>query len=189
MGPCKKDGNVSLDGRGPEEQRADYGRRNRTRQESKERNRQKSRPDQGLVVDANIVFAALIRDGPTRQLIAKLDVPLLAPETILAEIMKHHKHLLEKSNATELEFDKILKALFLKIDVAHFREYHNFIELAKLLTKDIGDVPFVALALARQADIWSEDKGFPKNEDFRVFKTKEILERINRTALNSDHKV
>ena len=42
-----------------------------------------------LVVDANIVFAAIIKGDKTAEIIVSDDVNLITPEFVLSEIKKH----------------------------------------------------------------------------------------------------
>ncbi|MBI4141956.1 hypothetical protein HY484_03470 [Candidatus Woesearchaeota archaeon] len=40
---------------------------------------------------------------------------------------------------------------------------------------DLNDAPFIAAALATQADIWSDDLHFQRQKRVRVWKTKDLL--------------
>lgn len=64
-----------------------------------------------LVVDANILFAALIRDGPTLNLMLAKDVRLFIPEFILGEFAEHRAEMLEKTRRSRDEFEEILSLL------------------------------------------------------------------------------
>ena len=54
-----------------------------------------------LVVDANILFAALIKEDITSELIFKLRLHLFAPEFILEEFEKYKEELKNKTGRTE----------------------------------------------------------------------------------------
>ena len=45
-----------------------------------------------LVIDANIIFAALIKESVTYHLLCRNDFHLFTPEFILTEIEKHKHH-------------------------------------------------------------------------------------------------
>jgi len=49
-----------------------------------------------LIVDANILFAALIKQGKTDELLFVDHLHLFAPEFILIEFEKHKKEILQK---------------------------------------------------------------------------------------------
>lgn len=55
-----------------------------------------------LVIDANIIFAVLLKEGITSDLIFKHT--LYAPEFIFEEFSKYKDYLKEKTNRTENEF-------------------------------------------------------------------------------------
>ena len=62
-----------------------------------------------LVVDANILFAALIKDGITAKLLFLDDLHLYAPEFLLDEFNKHRNYLLNKTHRTKEDFNEISK--------------------------------------------------------------------------------
>lgn len=45
---------------------------------------------------------------------------------------------------------------------------------------DPDDVPFLALALQREADIWSDDKHFQKKDAVRVWRNHELIDELDR---------
>jgi len=184
-----KDGEAERSGQNIGKQRTNYERCHNNGERDEEKYGKKIRINERIVVDTNIMIAAALVNGTSRNLLLYAPNEFIAPDIVLGEFESYRNYMMKKTHTTISEFYKVKALIFSNIEIVHFREYHNFIGLAKLLTKDIGDVPFVALALARQADIWSEDKGFPKNKDFGVFTTKDILEQMNRNSLNSDHKV
>lgn len=50
-----------------------------------------------LVVDANILFAALVKESRTAELLFRDDFHLYAPDFILQEFSKYEQELLEKT--------------------------------------------------------------------------------------------
>jgi len=65
-----------------------------------------------LVVDANVVFSALIREGSTLRLlefnsIFKI-IELVAPEFLWDEIEEHKEEIIKKSKLSEEELEKVL---------------------------------------------------------------------------------
>ena len=61
-----------------------------------------------LVVDANILFAALIKENITSELLLKREFHLFAPEFIFDEFKKYRDYLKNKSERTDEDFDHLL---------------------------------------------------------------------------------
>jgi predicted nucleic acid-binding protein len=64
-----------------------------------------------LVVDANVLFSALIRDGVTRKLFFEDRLELFAPEYLFEEFAGHRKEILQKSQRSEVEFGHVMTIL------------------------------------------------------------------------------
>lgn len=133
-----------------------------------------------LIIDANILFAALIKESTVRWLIFHLDVELIAPEFILEEIEKHKEEILRKSKLDEKTFVSVLqkikeKIVFLSDEVTVMK-----LEEAFSFMKDIdkNDCIFLAAALATNSGIWSDDAHFKKQTKVKVWTTKELVPYI-----------
>jgi len=57
-----------------------------------------------LVVDANVLFSALIKEGFTYNLLFNEKFHLFTPEYIFTELEKHKEEILEKTERSEEEF-------------------------------------------------------------------------------------
>lgn len=79
-----------------------------------------------LVVDANILFAALIRNNKTAELLLKDKFHLFAPEYLLEEFVEHKEEIIRKSDRPREEFNKFLEILKKRI---MFCPYDNFKKL------------------------------------------------------------
>ncbi|MFH0954557.1 MAG: PIN domain-containing protein [Candidatus Micrarchaeota archaeon] len=64
-----------------------------------------------LVLDANILFAALIKDSKTAELMLDPRLELHIPEFALQEFSKYEQHILKKTSRTKEEFQEILAAI------------------------------------------------------------------------------
>ena len=64
-----------------------------------------------LVVDANILFAALIKESTTRKILFLKYLHLFAPDFLLEEVSKYKEEILTKTGKSEEKFLKILHAL------------------------------------------------------------------------------
>ncbi|MFH1200365.1 MAG: PIN domain-containing protein, partial [Candidatus Micrarchaeota archaeon] len=60
------------------------------------------------VIDANILFAALLKEGLTRRLLFNPDLSLCAPKFIASEYLKYRKYLLGKYSFGEEKFEILL---------------------------------------------------------------------------------
>ncbi len=129
-----------------------------------------------LVVDANILFAALIKEGATSDLLFKDSLHLFAPEFLLVEFEKYRKLIKVKTNRSDAEFDKLIGVLDRRISFVPLEEIRPFIETAIEITPDEKDAPYLALALRLDIPVWSNDRALKEKQDVvRVFSTHDLL--------------
>jgi predicted nucleic acid-binding protein len=64
-----------------------------------------------IVVDANILIAALLKDSSIREIIINTDNQPLVPEIHFEEIEEHKNELLEKSVLSEEDFNALISNL------------------------------------------------------------------------------
>lgn len=100
-----------------------------------------------LVVDANVLFASLIKQGKTIELLFNEDFRLFAPEFILEELSEHEEEILQKSKRTREEFCEILAALEEVIMLVPNEEFAVFFQEARKISPDPDDFQYFALAL------------------------------------------
>ncbi len=129
-----------------------------------------------LVIDANIIIAALIKNSTIRSLILQKQFELLSPEFVLSEIHKHKQLIIRKSGLTSEEYTLVINTLFEAITIVPKKTYQHLLLKASKELSDQKDVPFLALALATQSSIWSDDKGFFETKTVKTFTTRDILE-------------
>lgn len=127
-----------------------------------------------LVLDANVLFAALLKDSGSRKLIGDRRLVLFAPEFLLVEFDKYSRELKERTGLSDDDFSELSARLVNRIKFVPDREIIPFMAAANHLTKDKKDVPYIACALAVNADIWSSDRHFD-NKRVKVFSTRELL--------------
>ena len=70
-----------------------------------------------LVIDANILFAALIKNSKTAELMLEKQIALFAPEFLIEEFGKYRSIILRKMHRTEDEFNRFLKILRRRIRI------------------------------------------------------------------------
>ena len=133
-----------------------------------------------LVVDSNIVFAALLKKSTTRKLLLDPPCLLYAPRILLQEIKKYEEQIQERTGLSKKDLETLLGLVLENITFVDKEKYKESMKEAEELMADIdlGDVPFVALALEIRADaIWTENvRHFGKQQRIKVCKTKDVLD-------------
>jgi predicted nucleic acid-binding protein len=134
-----------------------------------------------LVIDANIVFSALLTDGTTRDLIFDSQLRLYAPEYLFSELNEHllsDSELKRKLSQTNEETSIILHELLGTIQVLPLSDYRVFVKPALEICPDEFDVPYFALALSLKIPIWSNDKRLKKQNTIQIFDTRDLLDLL-----------
>lgn len=130
-----------------------------------------------LVVDANILFAALIKRNVTSHLLFRDNFHLYAPEYIFTEFRKYKKLILSKTERSDEEFEMFINILQRRINIVPKEEFKSFVKQAKIISPDPKDVPYISLALRLNSAIWSNDRALKeKQEDVRVYTTSELID-------------
>jgi predicted nucleic acid-binding protein len=128
-----------------------------------------------LVVDANIIFAALVKDGLTIDLLLEPELHLFAPEFLFTEILKYKEELMKKTNRPEEDFNEIFEVLRQKITIIPKEEFESFLEEAHSICPDENDAVYFALVLRLNIAIWSNDKKLKEQNTVRIYSTKDLL--------------
>ncbi len=128
----------------------------------------------GLVVDANILFSALIKDSFAYNILFSDAFHLFTPEYIFTELEKHKKKILAKTEHTEEEFLRILETLKQRIIIVPLEELIPYVKEAEELTPDPDDMAYFALALKLNCAIWSNDKKLKEQNKIKVYHTHEL---------------
>ena len=138
-----------------------------------------------LVVDADILFAALIKDNSiTRELITSDIFNIYCPEFVFNELKKYEKFIISKreKNNQLLTYKEAVKTLLYFVKVIPTEYYEDKIKEAYEIMKEIDekDTHYVALALELNCPIWSNDNDLKKQNKVKVYNTKELLEEFFR---------
>jgi len=128
-----------------------------------------------LVVDANVLFSALIKDSYTVELVFNEDLKLYTAEFIIEEFWKYESIILKKTHRTREEFIQIMHQLKDIITVIPQEEYTRFMKLAELISPDENDVAYFALAMKLDCGIWSNDKKLKEQVKVKVYSTEEVI--------------
>ena len=133
-----------------------------------------------LVVDANILFVALIKEGSTAELLISDKLHLFAPEFLFTEFTKYEELILKKTHRSHEEFNQLLEILKEQITIVPKKKITPFIDKAENISPDPKDTVYLALALALKSNIWSNDKRLKLHQEkITVFSTEELIKKTN----------
>lgn len=139
-----------------------------------------------LIIDANIIFAALIKEGLTAELIISDELQLFAPEFLLEEISKYQDQIFEKTHRSKEEFEIFVQILNEYITFIPQKNINPFLEKANLFSPDPKDSVYLALALALKSAVWSNDKKLKEEQvQVKVLSTEDL---INKTKILKKNK-
>ncbi len=127
-----------------------------------------------LVVDANVLFAALIKESFSYNLLFSGKFHLFTPEYIFTEFENHKEELLEKTDRTTEEFFRLVEILKRRIVLVPLEELLPYVEEAEKLTPDPDDMVYFALALKLNCSIWSNEKKLKEQDKIEVYNTYEL---------------
>lgn len=130
-----------------------------------------------FVVDANVIFSALIADATTRTLLIDLDHEYYTPEFVHTEIRKHRSTIEEKSGVSASAVEVVLDTLFDELLLVPDGNLKPHLQVAHTAIGDTDpdDVPYLAAALATDAAIWSDDGDFAKQSRVDVYTTSDMV--------------
>ena len=131
-----------------------------------------------LVLDANILFSALIKDSLTAELIFNEDFKLYTCEFIIEEFFKYEKEIMKKTHRAREQFITIMHQLKDIITVIPKEEYSHLLVEAEKFSPDPKDIMYFALAMKLNGSIWSNDKLLKKQDKVKVYLTSEIMQLV-----------
>tara|TARA_Y100000310_G_scaffold72788_1_gene68896 strand:+ start:1050 stop:1472 length:423 start_codon:yes stop_codon:yes gene_type:complete len=134
-----------------------------------------------LIVDANVVISALIRDGKSRELLIYSPFTFYSPDSLLESIEKYKDEFVKKSGLTLEEFEVVLNFILKRIIIVKKEEYESQLMRANEIMGhiDVEDVAYVALALFIEGSvIWSDDAHFQEQDEIEVYRTEDVVRRI-----------
>ena len=116
-----------------------------------------------IVVDANIIIAALLGSRGKIAILTSYNHMFYAPSFAVDEIKRYRQQICAKMNWTSEEFNIYLEALLVFITLLDHQGYERYLEksLSAIKQRDVKDADYIACALLISADfIWTEDKDF-----------------------------
>ncbi len=133
-----------------------------------------------LVLDTNILVAALIKDSVTREILLHPEMEYFVPEFAFQEIEKITTEILHKSKLSDEKFQLLIESLKSNLLIVPETDIKHREEAARVMDSiDPKDAIFIALALSVRNDgIWSEDKHFEKQNRIKIWKTKDLIKYL-----------
>lgn len=126
-----------------------------------------------MVVDANIIFAALIAKGVIADILFTSKYSFYAPEECLYEIQKYESLLKKKTH--RMNIHTVFARLMSHIHFVANKTYKNSKEKATAQSPDPNDAAYLALAHHLKCPLWSDDKELKNQNLVLVINTQEIL--------------
>ncbi len=133
-----------------------------------------------LIADANILFAAFIRNSTTRMvLLTRTPIPLklYVPPFIFEEAYKYRKLLAKKTNLEENEIMALLFELISasNIEILKEKDLFKFKDESEVVSPRKNDAPYFASALYKNCGIWSNDRPLKGQKRIIIINTAELL--------------
>jgi predicted nucleic acid-binding protein len=133
-----------------------------------------------LIVDANPLISSLL-GGTARQVLLSDQFEFHSTQYTLFEVEKYLPNLARHLERPEIE---IREQFHLLPVISHQpRDYENHISQAEKLIggRDPKDVPILALTLQLGYPIWTEDRDFFDLPEITLYRTADLLLRIEKT--------
>lgn len=131
-----------------------------------------------LTVDANVFFAALIRDSTTRQLWFQPQLQLVTPAFLLVEFEKYLAVIQKKFKGSPTELCALAERLTQNARFVPDAELKPYLIPASTLCKDENGWLYLACALKEDTALWSNDQALKNQYRVRVLTTAELLKQI-----------
>jgi len=131
-----------------------------------------------IVIDANIIISALVKDGKSAELLVNPVLELYAPEFFMEEIIKYKDEILGKTHRNLEGFSLILSEILLLTKIIPKSDFGDYIDEVRLFSPDEKDNTYLALALKLNCPIWSNDKGLKEQTRVKIYSTEEIIDEL-----------
>ena len=137
-----------------------------------------------IVIDANRIFAALIKDSTTRAILYDENFEFITPDFTTTELNKYKEDVKLKSKLDDKGFEVLLAIVFDQIIIVPETDYTNIVEKYRSEIKDKKDLPYLALCIVSKADgIWTHDSNIIEQKIVKVFTNIDML-RMSGQATN-----
>ncbi len=136
-----------------------------------------------IVVDANVVIAALARQSVTKEVLLYPFIDYYTPDFLLEELVEHEEEIISKMKTDEFGYKKALEVITKKIKIVKRDAYVQFLNQAhEIIGKiDKDDEAYIAVALGIKANgVWSYDPHFKQQKAIKLFSTGELIRIIKK---------
>jgi predicted nucleic acid-binding protein len=133
-----------------------------------------------IVVDANMLIAALIKNGKAREILLSGKFEFVSPGFVKDEMYKYYDYIRNRAQTTKKELDLLIEIIFKEIVVVPSTRYNGELNRAKALMKeDTDDVPYVACYFALKCDaIWTHDPHFYEKHEIKIVRTSYLIKLL-----------
>jgi hypothetical protein len=142
-----------------------------------------------LVIDSNRYIAAFIKSGVTRTILLSPQFIFYAPLEMLTEIENHRDEIILKAKIKPNKLPRVQKLLFSRIKFVNLDEFPEIVQNANEIMEKIdpNDADFLAIGMALNLDgVWTEDQHFLKQEELRVYSTRDLIEKLKYKMIYDD---
>lgn len=129
-----------------------------------------------IVIDSNVLFQLINPDSISSYLFSSLNLLFIAPDFIKEELDEHEEECLIKSGLSKHEFEIRVNDISQTISFFPLLEYESCFKKAASLISDPDDIDFLALAIKRNAQIWSNDPHLRQQSLVKVLTTAKLVE-------------
>ena len=134
------------------------------------------------VIDANIIFSAMLAEGKLLQIFLLNNVfnkyEFIAPEYIFLELGRRLDKLLRYSKLSKDELARVFEFLKQEIEFIPLNTFKHKVDDASGLVVHMKDIPYMALALSFGCPIISGDKGMRRQSEVPILGPNEDLESL-----------
>jgi predicted nucleic acid-binding protein len=128
-----------------------------------------------LIIDANILFSILIKEGKTEEILFQEYIRAYAPEFLISEFQKYESLILQKTKRSHEEFQELISILKKRITIITNKETEPYLREARRISPDKKDTDYFAVALKQKCPIWSNDKILKSQDKIRIYNTEELI--------------
>ncbi len=134
-----------------------------------------------LVIDANIIFAMLIRPGKPTDLFFNDELKLFAPELLFQEINNNKNLIIKKSELNKEEIDQFITLIRKRVQVISEEEFVRCRSQAEKICPDPKDIVYFALALSLNCAIWTNEKKLKEQNQIKIYATHDLIYSLNES--------
>ena len=136
-----------------------------------------------LVVDANVLVSAFLKDSLTRRILLDERLNLITPEHGFIETRRvlQRPKMLKRIGLEPAVFEELWAFLTSRIQTFPETDYQKSLGESIHLAVHPEDAPYIALAIKFQCPIWTNDPDFQIHavkKSLQIYKTHELREKL-----------